>query len=142
MLRVSLIAFVLLHTPLLSPAQAPTDRAPGELRLHLKKSRHREYAISLIQKRYQSQNAALIHAFPDNRNGVITITLHSTNDHHLLRTITDNTVGLPPEIDMRQTNPPGMSLMQDLGNFVDKRITGPDAVRVTTDLLTETVTYE
>lgn len=37
--RILLIAFVLLNTPLLSPAQPPTDRSPGELRLLLQKSR-------------------------------------------------------------------------------------------------------
>ena len=37
--RVLLIAFVLLNTSLLSPAQPPTDKSPGELRLLLQKSR-------------------------------------------------------------------------------------------------------
>jgi two-component system, sensor histidine kinase PdtaS len=37
--RVLLIAFVLLNASLLSPAQPPTDRSPGELRLLLQKSR-------------------------------------------------------------------------------------------------------
>lgn len=104
---------------------------------------------------------AIKYAFPGNRNGVITIMLHRANDHRLLLTITDNGVGLPPEIDIRQTDSLGMSLMKGLSrqlggsfhlenkqgltivvDFIDERGTCLDVTRVAPDLLTETVTYE
>jgi two-component system, sensor histidine kinase PdtaS len=64
---------------------------------------------------------AIKYAFPENKNGVITISMkHETNDHFSL-TISDNGVGLPPDFDSEHADSLGMSLMQGLSEDIGAR---------------------
>jgi PAS domain S-box-containing protein len=56
---------------------------------------------------------ALKHAFPNGRSGKITIVLHS-NNNHIQMTVQDDGIGLPDELDWRNTNSLGLSLVYDL----------------------------
>ncbi|HLO87521.1 MAG TPA: GAF domain-containing protein [Nostocaceae cyanobacterium] len=56
---------------------------------------------------------ALKHAFPDERSGKISITLRSDNQH-IEMTVQDDGIGLPNDLDWRNTNSLGLSLVYDL----------------------------
>jgi two-component system, sensor histidine kinase PdtaS len=65
---------------------------------------------------------AIKYAFPDNKQGSITISLHRQAEEYIRLTITDNGKGLPPAFDVAGSHSLGMSLIQGLtkqlnGNF-------------------------
>jgi two-component system, sensor histidine kinase PdtaS len=60
---------------------------------------------------------ALKYAFPDNRNGVISISLYNVNEGHYLLNISDNGVGIPK--DSKNKGSLGMSLMKGLSEDLD-----------------------
>lgn len=62
------------------------------------------------------------YAFPDNRNGVIRISLSHTEPNHCLLNISDNGIGMPAHFTGKKAGSLGMSLMEGLsedleGNF-------------------------
>ena len=54
------------------------------------------------------------YAFPDERNGIITISLSNTADHTCMLTISDNGIGLPVQFNTKKPGSLGMSLMNGL----------------------------
>lgn len=68
---------------------------------------------------------AIKYAFPDNRQGTITISMEQEEDDHLLLAIADDGRGLPPGFNIAGSRSLGMSLIQGLtkqlnGSFVMK----------------------
>lgn len=61
---------------------------------------------------------AIKYAFPNNQNGLITVSLSSTNDTQYLLTIQDNGIGIPVEADKVNTSF-GMSLIKGLSEDLD-----------------------
>jgi PAS domain S-box-containing protein len=57
---------------------------------------------------------ALKHAFPDGRQGEISIRLHAGDDGMIRLTVSDNGKGLPPGVDFRKTSTLGMQLVNML----------------------------
>jgi two-component sensor histidine kinase len=57
------------------------------------------------------------YAFPDGKNGVISISLSSTSPYRYLLIISDNGIGLP--VDCKKTGSLGMSLMRGLSEDID-----------------------
>lgn len=62
---------------------------------------------------------ALKYAFPDGRNGVISIALSHTGFHHYLLSISDNGVGMPAHLTVKKPGSLGMSLMTGLSEDLD-----------------------
>jgi two-component sensor histidine kinase len=58
---------------------------------------------------------AILHAFPDGREGRITVRLDADDDHYELA-VSDNGVGLPAEVDPLQTESLGLQLVADLAD--------------------------
>jgi two-component sensor histidine kinase len=54
------------------------------------------------------------YAFPDGRNGVVSISLSATTPGHYLLRISDNGMGMPSHADNRKSGSLGMSLMEGL----------------------------
>jgi len=59
------------------------------------------------------------YAFPDGRNGVISISLSNTTSNHYLLSISDNGIGMPPGFNTKKTGSLGMSLMKGLSEDLD-----------------------
>ena len=57
---------------------------------------------------------AIKYAFPNEKNGVVNISLQSDEADHLLLKISDNGIGLPPDFDITGNNSLGLDLMQGL----------------------------
>ena len=62
------------------------------------------------------------YAFPNDKDGVINISIYSTSSHHYLLTISDNGIGMPAHFTGKKPGSLGMSLMAGLaedleGNF-------------------------
>jgi two-component system, sensor histidine kinase PdtaS len=55
------------------------------------------------------------YAFPNDRNGVISISLLSTIPHHYLLSVSDDGIGMPLHINNKKVGSLGMSLMEGLG---------------------------
>jgi two-component sensor histidine kinase len=62
----------------------------------------------------------LKHAFPDARQGEISIRLHSGDDQMIRLTVADNGTGLPPSLDFRNTETLGLQLV----NMLTKQLRG------------------
>jgi two-component system, sensor histidine kinase PdtaS len=62
---------------------------------------------------------AIKYAFPEGRNGHISINMKQKKDNKIVLTIQDDGVGLPDDFDITQTHSLGMSLMQGLSEDVD-----------------------
>ena len=54
------------------------------------------------------------YAFPDERNGIITISLSNNAGQHCMLTISDNGIGLPVQFNTKKPGSLGMSLMNGL----------------------------
>lgn len=66
---------------------------------------------------------ALKHAFPDQRSGMISITLsHQANDHILLA-VSDDGIGIAPDFDLQQTNTLGLQLVHLLADQLGATLT-------------------
>jgi PAS domain S-box-containing protein len=63
---------------------------------------------------------ALKHAFPERRQGEISIRLHCGADGRILLTVADNGTGLPPGVDFRDTSTLGLQLV----NMLTKQLRG------------------
>jgi two-component sensor histidine kinase len=59
------------------------------------------------------------YAFPDDRNGIITISLSKTGNKNYLLTITDNGIGMPAHFSNKKPGSLGMSLMAGLSEDLD-----------------------
>ncbi len=59
---------------------------------------------------------ALKHAFPNGRQGKILLELQSDNDRDLVLAVSDDGVGLPPDLDARTTGSLGLQLVATLGS--------------------------
>ena len=57
---------------------------------------------------------AIKYAFPNERKGIVTISLHYEDTGHLLLEISDNGIGLPSGLDIKQLNSLGLDMMQGL----------------------------
>jgi two-component sensor histidine kinase len=57
---------------------------------------------------------SLKYAFPNNRKGKIYISMTSGNDSSILLRVGDDGIGLPPELDFRNTKTLGLQLANDL----------------------------
>ncbi|MBM4241555.1 MAG: PAS domain S-box protein [Euryarchaeota archaeon] len=64
---------------------------------------------------------SLKHAFPEGREGEITIKLHDTDGKYML-TISDNGVGFPEDIDFQKTDTLGLQLVNNLTSQIDGTI--------------------
>jgi two-component sensor histidine kinase len=76
---------------------------------------------------------AIKYAFPDARKGTVSVNLHYDGADHLLLKISDNGVGLPSELDIKQLNSLGLDLMQGLtkqlkGSFTIENNNGLDII--------------
>ena len=58
---------------------------------------------------------ALKYAFPDNKKGEITIRLKRVDQDNIELQVRDNGIGLPPDIDSRNTKTLGMQLIHTIG---------------------------
>jgi PAS domain S-box-containing protein len=67
---------------------------------------------------------AIMHAFPDGREGRITVRLDADDDHYELA-VADNGIGLPAEVDPLRTDSLGLQLVADLS---DQLGAGPPSV--------------
>jgi two-component system, sensor histidine kinase PdtaS len=59
------------------------------------------------------------YAFPDNRNGLISVSLEKNTDNRYLLTIADNGIGMPPGFDNKKPGSLGISLMKGLSEDLD-----------------------
>jgi two-component sensor histidine kinase/tetratricopeptide (TPR) repeat protein len=59
------------------------------------------------------------YAFPDGRNGVISIALSNTGSNHYLLSISDNGIGMPAHFAAKRPGSLGMSLMKGLSEDLD-----------------------
>jgi two-component sensor histidine kinase len=59
------------------------------------------------------------YAFPDNRNGVISISLSNSTPHHYILSISDNGIGVPLQFKDKRAGSLGMSLMAGLSEDLD-----------------------
>jgi two-component system, sensor histidine kinase PdtaS len=61
------------------------------------------------------------YAFPDDRNGAISISLTASTPHHFILSISDNGIGLPSEFNFNNKKPGslGMSLIEGLSSDLD-----------------------
>jgi two-component sensor histidine kinase len=59
------------------------------------------------------------YAFPDDTNGVISISLSTTSPNHYLLRISDNGIGMPSHVDKKKPGSLGMSLMAGLSEDLD-----------------------
>jgi two-component sensor histidine kinase len=64
---------------------------------------------------------SLKYAFPEGREGEITIDLRLKNDKHTL-IVSDNGVGFPKDLDFRNTESLGLQLVVDLTEQIDGSI--------------------
>ena len=62
---------------------------------------------------------AIKYAFPDGRDGKISISLSNTIPHHYLLCISDNGIGIPPKFKNKRPGSLGMSLMKGLSEDLD-----------------------
>lgn len=62
---------------------------------------------------------AIKYAFPDNRAGIITISLSNTAAGHYLLSVSDNGIGMPAHADHKRPGSLGMSLMAGLSEDLD-----------------------
>jgi two-component sensor histidine kinase len=62
---------------------------------------------------------AIKYAFPDNRAGIITISLSNTAAGHYLLSVADNGIGMPADADTKRPGSLGMSLMVGLSEDLD-----------------------
>ncbi len=56
----------------------------------------------------------LTHAFPDDKHGTITISLHPADEDTLKLIVQDNGIGIPDSLDIRNTQTVGLSLVMNL----------------------------
>ena len=59
---------------------------------------------------------ALKHAFPDQRPGHVRVELRPLGGHRLVLAVSDDGVGLPPDLDLAHVDTLGLQLVQDLTN--------------------------
>src|SRR5262249_46838833 len=64
---------------------------------------------------------AIKYAFPDARNGIISISLLKTAGNHCLLTISDNGIGIASDFTKKKIGSLGMSLMQGLSEDLDAK---------------------
>ena len=62
---------------------------------------------------------ALKHAFPDGREGVITLQLHPRANHNVELVVSDNGIGIPEHLDIEQSETLGLQLVQLLTSQVN-----------------------
>ena len=62
---------------------------------------------------------AIKYAFPDDRTGVVSISLSNTSPHQYLLAISDNGVGIPLQFNCKKPGSLGMSLMEGLSEDLD-----------------------
>jgi len=66
---------------------------------------------------------ALKHAFPQEQDGTITVSMTPSTNDHLILTVSDTGIGFPKEIDFRNTTTLGMQLVTSLVEQLDGTIT-------------------
>ena len=66
---------------------------------------------------------ALKHAFPDNRKGTIQIDFHKTKKNNYELTVKDNGVGLPVQVDIKNTRTLGLQLIHILTDQINVHLT-------------------
>jgi len=66
---------------------------------------------------------ALKHAFPQERDGTITVSMTPSNKDSLILTVSDTGIGFPKEIDFRNTTTLGMQLVTSLAQQLEGTIT-------------------
>jgi len=62
------------------------------------------------------------YAFPEGRDGVITVSLHAGEKGEIELAVSDNGVGIPAELDFRNTDSLGLTLVNDLVRQLQGRI--------------------
>lgn len=62
------------------------------------------------------------HAFPDGREGVITIAIHPIEENEIELVVSDDGVGFPEDLDYRKTKSIGMELVTSLVKQLDGTI--------------------
>jgi len=77
------------------------------------------YSIPLGLIMNEAITNSIKYAFPNNKEGVISITFKHVSEYHVLLTIHDNGVGLPPGFNTRSPVSMGMKLMQGLNEDID-----------------------
>jgi len=61
------------------------------------------------------------YAFPDERNGMIYVTLEATTENHYLLTISDNGIGIDTDFSAKKLNSFGMSLIKGLSDDLEAK---------------------
>jgi two-component sensor histidine kinase len=77
------------------------------------------YAVRLGLILNEAITNGIKYAFPENREGMIKISLKQKGDEQYVMTIQDNGIGLSPDFENQQRNSLGMSLMEGLSNDID-----------------------
>jgi two-component system, sensor histidine kinase PdtaS len=84
---------------------------------------------------------AMKYAFPDSKNGVITVSMQPSREGYYLLTVADNGVGLPPDFNVSKGSALGMNLIhglsKQLGGIVD--IKSKDGVVIRIEFLKEKI---
>ncbi|RKX79142.1 MAG: histidine kinase, partial [Spirochaetes bacterium] len=62
------------------------------------------------------------HAFPDNREGVITIELHKLEGEKTMIILEDNGVGLPPGLNIQEADSLGLKLVETLVKQIEGKL--------------------
>ena len=63
------------------------------------------------------------YAFPDDRTGIISVTLEATAENHYLLTIADNGIGIDTDFSTKKQNSFGMSLIKGLSDDLEAKFT-------------------
>ncbi len=66
---------------------------------------------------------SLKHAFPNGRKGEVIVTVRMADDRHMLLSVRDNGIGLPVDVDIRNTHSLGLQLVCTLSDQIDGTIT-------------------
>jgi two-component system, sensor histidine kinase PdtaS len=66
---------------------------------------------------------AIKYAFPDHRNGMITVSFKRSGHHQMRLTVSDNGIGLPKGFDVHHPASMGMKLMAGLSEDIDAKFT-------------------
>jgi two-component sensor histidine kinase len=78
---------------------------------------------------------AIKYAFPDHRNGTITVSFTKVNHNQLQLTVSDNGVGLPPNFGIHRATSMGMKLMAGLSEDIDATFTISSTSETVVELL-------
>lgn len=72
---------------------------------------------------YELMSNSLLHGFPEERKGEISVSLHSVDDGRFLIIYKDDGIGLPQDYDLKDTTSPGFIWIRELIDRINGTIT-------------------